>query len=86
MATKQLAEAGVTRIVMPSTRTKVDRELLFDAAQCLDDCLVRIYPEEFTGSVAEAAKARFLRGGGIISRTATIADALRVAAKKGGKK
>lgn len=64
--------------------TKTDRELLLDAAQCLDDCLVRIYPEEFKPTDHTGASIRFSRGGGTISRIANLADALRGIAMKGG--
>ena len=54
-------------------------ELLEDTAKCLDDCLVRIYPEEFTKEHINAAAQRFGDGGGTIHRIASLADELRKA-------
>jgi len=48
-----------------------------DAAQCLDDCLIRIYPEEFEKKYQEEASERFSANGGTIARIATVADVLR---------
>ena len=56
--------------VIPSTA-------LLDAAQLLDDCLIRIYPEEFTKEHQEAAAKRFWEHNGTISRIADMADKLR---------
>ena len=53
---------------------------LLAAAQLLDDCLIRIYPEEFSPEHREAAAQRFFDGGGPIGRIATMADKLRQAA------
>jgi hypothetical protein len=50
---------------------------LLDAAQLLDDCLIRIYPEEFTKEHQEAAAKRFWEHNGTISRIADMADKLR---------
>ncbi len=52
---------------------------LVDAAQLLDDCLIRIFPEEFTQEHRDAAAQRFFDGGGTIGRIATMADKLRQA-------
>ena len=52
---------------------------LLDAAQLLDDCLIRIYPEEFTREHINAAAERFGDGGGTIHRIASMADKLRLA-------
>ena len=52
---------------------------LLDAAQLLDDCLIRIYPEEFTKEHQEAAAKRFWKHNGPISRIADMADKLRSA-------
>jgi hypothetical protein len=50
---------------------------LLAVAQLLDDCLIRIYPEEFLKKHREEASKRFMDGGGTISRIATMADQLR---------
>jgi hypothetical protein len=52
-------------------------ELLNKAAQCIDDCLMLIYPEEFYPWQVDEAKTRFFENHGIIARTATMADELR---------
>ena len=52
-------------------------DLACQAAQCLDDCLVRFFPEEFREESREAAAQRFSDAGGSISRCANIADQLR---------
>jgi len=57
---------------------------LLAAAQLLDDCLIRIYSEEFTPECREAAAQRFYDGGGTICRIATMADKLRQAANVQG--
>jgi hypothetical protein len=57
---------------------------MLDAAQCLDDCLVRIYPEEFDMQSKINAAIRFGEGRGTISRIATIADKLRSLAQRAG--
>ena len=57
---------------------------LLAAAQLLDDCLIRIYPEEFSPEHREAAAQRFFDGGGTIGRIATMADKLRQAANAAG--
>jgi hypothetical protein len=65
---------------MKTTRkkmVKIDSATLLDAAQCLDDCLIRIYPEEFGKKYQEEAAERFGANGGTIARIATVADALR---------
>lgn len=53
---------------------------LMDIAQLLDDCLMRIYPEEFSPEAKEAAAKRFFAGRGTIARIASTADRLRVIA------
>lgn len=53
---------------------------LLAAAQLLDDCLIRIYPEEFPPDHRKAAAQRFFDCGGTIGRIATMADKLRQAA------
>ena len=58
------------------TLTEIQKRLL-DAAQLLDDCLIRIYPEEFTKEHQEAAAKRFRKHNGTISRIADMADRLR---------
>ena len=50
---------------------------LLAVAQLLDDCLIRIYPEEFAPEYREAAAQRFFDGSGTIGRIATMADKLR---------
>jgi len=55
----------------------IDPATLMDAAQCLDDCLIRIYPEEFEKKYQEEASERFSANGGTIARIATVADVLR---------
>lgn len=54
-----------------------DRQLLLDAAQCLDDCVMLIYPEDFAPELVEQAKVRFAKSGGIIGRTCDLAEGLR---------
>jgi hypothetical protein len=61
----------------------VPPEVLLDAAQLLDDCLIQIYPEEFLPKHIEASAQRFSDGGGIIGRIATMTDKLRQAANGG---
>ena len=56
---------------------------LLDAAQLLDDCLIRIYPEEFTREDINAAAERF-GDGGTIHRIASMADKLRLASNAQG--
>jgi len=65
---------------------KEDLQLLNDAARCIDDCLIIIYPEEFDDWAIVEAKKRFVNCRGIISRTATMADALRQLAEKSKRK
>jgi len=50
------------------------------AAQLLDDCLIRIYPEEFLQEHIDAAAERFSKGCGTIARISDMADKLRKAA------
>ena len=52
-------------------------DILREAAQCLDDCLIRIYPEEFEKKHHEEARKRWGKYKGTISRIATIALKLR---------
>jgi len=59
-----------------------EENLLLDAARCLDDCLIRIYPEEFSREDVEASAKRFLDNGGTIARIAGLADELRMLAKQ----
>lgn len=54
-----------------------DKKICKEAAQCLDDCLILIYPEEFTTSDFSAATQRMSDGGGVINRVAGCADKLR---------
>lgn len=54
---------------------------LWDTAELLDDCLIRIYPEEFSIEQREAAAHRFSEYGGTISRIANMSDKLREASK-----
>jgi len=61
-------------------KVEIDSSELLDAARCLDDCLIRIYPEEFTEKHREEAAQRFWDGHGTINRISTIADNLRKAA------
>lgn len=51
--------------------------VLIAAAQLLDDCLIRIYPEEFTKEQISGACDRFKNGGGTIARIAKMSDKLR---------
>jgi len=59
------------------SEAKSKSPILLDAAQLLDDCLVRIYPEEFTKEHIEEVTQRFRNGGGTIARIAKMADKLR---------
>ena len=59
-------------------------DLLADAAQCLDDCLIRIYPDEFTEAQIKSATHRWSLGGGTIARIAKLATALRANASPRG--
>ncbi|MFC1453690.1 hypothetical protein ACFLQL_00740 [Verrucomicrobiota bacterium] len=61
---------------------KKDIALLGKAADCIDDCLVMIYPEEFDDWQIIEARKRFALQRGIIARTATMADGLRKLKKK----
>jgi len=45
-----------------------EQKLLLDAATLLDDCLVQIYPEEFTADSIKDAVFRFSEGGGTVAR------------------
>jgi len=77
----------VFEIKRENNMNKKDLELLSQAARCIDDCLMIIYPEEFTYKDVNEAKKRFFENKGIISRTATMADSLRKLKekiKKGG--
>jgi hypothetical protein len=58
----------------------VPSKALVAAAQLLDDCLIRIYPEEFAPEHRESAAQRFSAGCGTIGRIATMSDKLREAA------
>ena len=60
-----------------SERMEITSTDLLDAAQLLDDCLIRIYPEEFTQEHINAAAERFGAANGTISRIADMADKLR---------
>ena len=60
-----------------------EMEDLLDAAQLLDDCLIRIYPEEFTREHINAAAERFGDCGGTIHRIASMANKLRLASNAG---
>ena len=51
--------------------------LLSEAAQCLDDCVIRMFPEEFTPENIDAAAQRFFDACGAIARVSNIADRLR---------
>ena len=62
---------------MNCEETDEEKSLLLDAAQCLDDCLIRIYPEEFEDKHIQAAARRFGASGGTINRIATLSDNLR---------
>jgi len=71
----------------PAPAPKVEDEIvdaLLEAAQCLDDCLIRIYPEEFSQKHINAAAERFGENCGTIARIATIADKLRSLAQRAG--
>lgn len=61
--------------------TDETKKLMLDAAIALDDAIARIYPEEFSEAVVRAVVQRFFDAGGVINRLATLADALREAAK-----
>lgn len=49
-------------------------KLLTDCAECLDDCLIRIYPDEFEKKYIDAACHRFSEHHGTIARIATLVD------------
>lgn len=70
---------------MQTDISKKDIELLNKAADCIDDCLVIIYPEEFDDWQVVEAQNRFFKSKGIINRTATVADALRALAERSRK-
>jgi hypothetical protein len=61
---------------------KEDIDLLNNAAQCIDDCLILIYPEVFYPEQIKEAKNRFFENNGIIARTATMANELRKLSEK----
>ena len=63
-------------------KVEIDSATLLDAAQCLDDCLIRIYPEEFEKKHQKEASERFGNNGGTIARIATVADGLRKVARR----
>lgn len=54
---------------------------LMAAAQLLDDCLIRLCPDEFAPEHREAAMRRFRDGGGTAARIASMTAALRQAAR-----
>ena len=68
-------------VPVPKGMVEMSPADLLVIAQLLDDCLIRIYPEEFTGEHKEAAAKRFAAGNGAISRIADMADELRTRAK-----
>lgn len=53
---------------------------LDEAAQLLDDCLIRIYPSAASEGRIEEAAERFATSGGTISRIVNMADRLRALA------
>lgn len=60
--------------------TDETKTLMLDAAIALDD-VTRIYSDECSEAVVRAVAQRFFDAGGVINRLATLADALREAAK-----
>ena len=79
-----IASAEISRL---ATKTLIDevaklRKILGECADCMDDCLVRIYPEEFDEERIELAGERFFDGGGTIGRIADLADSARNEAAK----
>ena len=83
----QVVDCGSKNYTVPAPAPKVEDEIvdaLLEAAQCLDDCLIRIYPEEFSQKHINAAAERFGENCGTIARIATIADKLRTLAQRAG--
>jgi len=68
---------GTEQIGVTFERKDAAQDVLLEAAECLDDCLVRIYPEEFSDESIKAANVRFSKGRGTIARIATIVDKLK---------
>jgi len=59
------------------------RAMLPTLKTLLDDCLIRIYPEEFTQSHIDAARERFTTEGGTIARIAhTVQEIRNILAKE----
>ena len=79
-----IASAEISRMTSKTFMEEVAklRKLLGECADCMDDCLVKIYPEEFDEERKELAGERFSDGGGIIGRIADLADGARSEAAK----
>jgi len=68
---------GEKQIGVTFERKDVEQNVLLEAAQCLDDCLIRIYPEEFEQKYIDEARERWGKQGGTIGRITDTADRLR---------
>lgn len=53
-------------------------QLLSDCAECLDDCLIRIYPEEFEQKHIDKAGERFSKGHGTIARISNLVEKIKM--------
>jgi hypothetical protein len=64
--------------VIPVLRVDADLSQLFsDCAECLDDCLIRIYPEEFEQKYIAEAGERFAKHRGTIARIADLVERIK---------
>ncbi len=64
------------------SEVKINTAELLAVAQLLDDCLVRIYPDEFTEGAKKLAAIRFAAGGGTINRIAGASEKIRSVVKE----
>lgn len=75
----------------PITVSRIDdnnlAKLLADCAECLDDCLVRMYPDEFDRDTVTDADKRFFEHNGGIARVTDLFERIKryVPAKVDGK-
>ena len=56
--------------------------LLRDGAECLDDCLMRIYPDEFSQDNINDSAKRWSSQGGTIARIAKLSDKMKEIVKE----
>lgn len=59
-------------------------QLLADCAECLNDCLIRIYPEEFEQKYIDEADERFYKHHGTIARIASLVERINATCHEKG--